>query len=126
MKDICSAALPNGWTFVIVGDGFRALIAAIKLNARYPERVYLAGQLPKYSKYFFNSHNRWNLPKSCQKEFALNWALKEIASRNRDEIPVVVPLSDEYDQILKHRQNSLERSFLTGCEPNLFGEGVFQ
>ncbi len=126
MKDIYAEALPNGWAFVIIGDGLRALFTAIKLNTRYPERVYLIGHLPRYSKYIFDRQSQIDLPKNCKKEFALRRALDELASRIREEIPVIEPLSDEYDQILKHHQNSLEKSFLASCEPKFFDEGALQ
>lgn len=126
MKDIYPESLPNGWACVIIGDGFRALLTAIKLNTKYPERVYLAGQLPRCSKYFFDRQNRWNLPKNCEKELALRLALQDISSKIRDEIPIAVPISDEYSQILKRCQNSLEKSFLTSCNAKFFDEGVLQ
>ncbi len=126
MKDIYSKTLPNGWAYVIIGDGLRALLTAVKLNTKYPERVYLAGRLPKCSKYFFDRQNLWDIPNDCKKELALFFALQEISSEIRDEIPLAVPLSDEYRQILKHCQNSLEKSFLTSCEAKFFDEGVLQ
>lgn len=116
MRDLYSEALPDGWVYVILGDGLRALSAAMRLRARYPERVYLIGQLPRYSRLFFKRSFRVELPNGCQKEFALCMALSELMPSFNGEIPLTVPLSDEYARILKQNEKMLEKSFLTDCE----------
>lgn len=115
MKDIYSEGLPDGWVLIILGDGLRALTTAIRFKTKYPERVYLIGRLPRCSGLFFGCSLRISLPRECRKDFALRMALSELAPSLHDEIPVIAPLSDEYVQILKQNENTLERSFLTDC-----------
>lgn len=105
--------LPEGYSLVLLGDGYLSILKAVTESIKYPERVTLIGKIPRKSWiYLLSDFKRIVLPSDVDIQESTLMALHDSIDSCSQEIPILVTLNDKYRKIIHFYSDKIEDSFI--------------